>query len=100
MISLICGGFITHLLISGLIHKEASIGNIKTIKSRRGMDWMTDVNDWLGGYPYEFAARDEVINFMKDHSSGFVLEEVVASRGLANNKYLFVKHDRGVEDGY
>lgn len=31
--------------------------------STRGMDYWTDVRDWLGGYPMEFASYDETRNF-------------------------------------
>lgn len=40
-------------------------------KRNRGMDWQHDVNDWLGGYPYESATPDEVERFMS--SRGFAL---------------------------
>ncbi|MCA3421657.1 MAG: class I SAM-dependent methyltransferase [Roseomonas sp.] len=29
--------------------------------SARGMDWMTDVRDWLGGYPYESISEEEMM---------------------------------------
>lgn len=29
----------------------------------RGMDFLTDARDWLGGYPYEWASAEEVIDF-------------------------------------
>ena len=31
---------------------------------RRGMDYWTDVHDWLGGYPYELVASDELVRFL------------------------------------
>lgn len=36
---------------------------INNYQNVRGMDFMTDVRDWLGGYPYEFASIDELINY-------------------------------------
>jgi 2-polyprenyl-6-hydroxyphenyl methylase/3-demethylubiquinone-9 3-methyltransferase len=38
----------------------------------RGMDWHHDVHDWLGGYPYESTAPDEVVSFLTER--GFELE--------------------------
>ena len=32
--------------------------------SRRGMDWKTDVRDWLGGYPYESISKPEVMRLL------------------------------------
>jgi len=32
----------------------------------RGMDFYYDVVDWVGGYPYEHATKDEVIRYLKE----------------------------------
>ena len=41
----------------------------KPTKSKRGMDFYFDIIDWLGGYPYEYATKDEVITYVE--SLGF-----------------------------
>lgn len=46
---------------------------LKNYQTKRGMDFMTDVRDWLGGYPYESASPDEVREFMAQR--GFTLEK-------------------------
>jgi 2-polyprenyl-6-hydroxyphenyl methylase/3-demethylubiquinone-9 3-methyltransferase len=33
-------------------------------KKKRGMDYWRDLEDWLGGYPFEFATPDEVTSFV------------------------------------
>ena len=33
----------------------------------RGMDFYYDVVDWIGGYPYEHASRDEIASFLAKH---------------------------------
>eukprot|EP00928_Gymnodinium_smaydae_P039799 TRINITY_DN27110_c0_g1_i1.p1 TRINITY_DN27110_c0_g1~~TRINITY_DN27110_c0_g1_i1.p1 ORF type:complete len:518 (+),score=47.94 TRINITY_DN27110_c0_g1_i1:17-1570(+) len=33
----------------------------------RGMDFLTDAHDWLGGYPYQWLFADEIISFNKHH---------------------------------
>jgi len=38
----------------------------------RGMSWIRDIEDWLGGFPYEHATPDEVTRFMADR--GFELQ--------------------------
>jgi len=38
-------------------------------KQKRGMSFYYDVIDWVGGYPYEYAYKDEVINHVE--KSGF-----------------------------
>jgi len=32
----------------------------------RGMDFYYDIIDWLGGYPYEYASRDEMVTFVEN----------------------------------
>lgn len=45
---------------------------IATYKGTRGMNFYNDVDDWLGGYPYESATESEVIQFVE--KLGFTLE--------------------------
>lgn len=61
----------------------------KTNKKERGMSLETDITDWLGGYPYEYASAEEIINFVK--KLGFSLEKLKNNTGLRNNEYLFKK---------
>lgn len=63
------------LLLAGTsIRKRQSprsiIGNYR---QQRGMSFLHDVDDWLGGYPYESVRNEEVISFMA--SRGFELIE-------------------------
>jgi SAM-dependent methyltransferase len=53
---------------------------IKEYKSARGMDWAHDVHDWLGGYPYESAAPEEVHCFFAAH--GFAPEREFTHRAV------------------
>lgn len=57
--------------------------------ARRGMEWMTDLRDWLGGYPYEYATAEEIFAFAKPH--GFLLENLKTNNGLLNNEFLLAK---------
>ncbi|MGA2092705.1 MAG: class I SAM-dependent methyltransferase [Sedimentisphaerales bacterium] len=36
------------------------------LKSKRGMDFFYDVIDWVGGYPYEYASKEEVIKYVEN----------------------------------
>lgn len=40
----------------------------------RGMDWRHDVNDWLGGYPYESATPQQVTDFLA--TRGYVVQTI------------------------
>jgi SAM-dependent methyltransferase len=59
-------------------------------KRSRGMAVMTDLVDWLGGYPYEFATADEIVAFCTK-SCGLEEVKVVAltPRDTANNQFVF-----------
>lgn len=37
----------------------------KPIQKTRGMDFFYDVIDWIGGYPYEYAHKEEIVELMK-----------------------------------
>jgi SAM-dependent methyltransferase len=52
----------------------------------RGMTFWRDVEDWLGGLPWEFATRDEVVAFAEGH--GFDVVHVVEEGAGGNNTYL------------
>ena len=61
---------------------------IRDYKKKRGMSYFTDVKDWLGGYPYEYAKIEEVLRFCHNKLS---LELINIKTGEANTEYLFQK---------
>jgi SAM-dependent methyltransferase len=77
-------GMVGGYLVSG----RNPIREIKGHKSMRGMSWMVDIRDWLGGYPYEYASVAEVFHYMRDRT-GFTLERVNSTNSLRCNEYLF-----------
>ena len=46
---------------------------LNTYKKNRAMDPMTDIKDWLGGYPYEVATFDEIVTFLNEINQNFKL---------------------------
>lgn len=52
----------------------------------RGMDYMTDVRDWLGGLPYEDATPQEVLRFGRNKLG---MELINIATGEACSEYLF-----------
>jgi hypothetical protein len=54
---------VRHILAPALIRGQNSFREIYSYRERRGMDFLTDVRDWLGGYPYEDASIAEVLRF-------------------------------------
>lgn len=56
----------------------------------RGMDPWRDVVDWVGGYPFEVARPEEILDFY--HQRGFELERMKScGGGLGCNEYVFVR---------
>lgn len=56
----------------------------------RGMSRWRDIVDWVGGYPYEVAAPDEIFDFYRER--GFTLTRLrCRGVGLGCNEFVFVK---------
>jgi len=61
------------------------------IKMDRGMDFFYNVVDWVGGYPYEYASKEEVIQKMK--AKGFsCLRFCPAQVPTGCNEFIFQKN--------
>ena len=58
--------------------------------STRGMSPWHDLIDWVGGYPFEVARPQDVIQFEK--SRGFELVASHPTSGLGCNEFVF-RHD-------
>lgn len=67
---------IPYLVLSGLVRDLVNLRNplarYRHYEESRGMSRMRDWIDWIGGYPYEVASRDEVVTFFEQR--GFHLE--------------------------
>ncbi|MCG8434214.1 MAG: methyltransferase domain-containing protein [Gammaproteobacteria bacterium] len=59
-------------------------------KDKRGMKMWYDAVDWVGGYPYETAKPQGVIDFMK--SRGFSSVNILTKSGLGCNEFVFQRH--------
>jgi 2-polyprenyl-6-hydroxyphenyl methylase/3-demethylubiquinone-9 3-methyltransferase len=67
------------------------LGSMRIIinhKAKRGMSFMTDVRDWLGGWPYEPATAEEICDFCECRLG---LRKIKIRTGEANIEYLFAK---------
>jgi len=64
---------------------------LKNYKKNRGMDPMTDVKDWLGGYPFEVATFREIVTFLNRIHQNFKLIKYnkVNPGANANNELVF-----------
>jgi SAM-dependent methyltransferase len=55
----------------------------------RGMAFKTDVIDWLGGYPYEFASAEKLVEFCEGLGLKTVKVNRVEDTNLANHELVF-----------
>jgi 2-polyprenyl-3-methyl-5-hydroxy-6-metoxy-1,4-benzoquinol methylase len=73
-------------LMRFVIHREHPLGRYHN--ESRGMDWWHDAVDWVGGYPFEFAKPERVLEVIRP--GGFeLLRMVTVGDTPDNNQYVF-----------
>lgn len=77
--------YVLGLTISGV----NPVRYIREYHTLRGMDFMTDVKDWLGGYPYEYASVQTITSFYKKF--GFTRKKFTRARSIGCNEFLFMR---------
>jgi SAM-dependent methyltransferase len=81
-------GAASAMVLAYLLAGRNPVAEIKSHKTLRGMSWMVDIRDWLGGWPYEYASVEEIFTFVHERF-GFTLENVISTNTLRNNEFLF-----------
>lgn len=61
-------------------------------KKERGMSRIHDIIDWVGGYPFETAAPEDIFHFYKERC--FLLEELITRQGIGCNEFVFKRLNR------
>ncbi len=89
--------FACESLAIGLVKYRNPLGHILNYKKKRGMSIYHDWIDWLGGYPFEVARREEIISFYKE--AGFELRRLEQTNRHGCNQYVFQRSGRASEDG-
>ena len=73
--------------------REPSLRKKRSAVLQRGMAHAHDLRDWLGGYPYQYASRNEVVDAFSP--LGFDLLAFIPSRGWTGcNQYVFRRRQR------
>ena len=81
--------FVTALTVADLARGRSPVERFRG-RGRRGMSMYYDVSDWIGGWPFEVAAPEEVLNALR--GSGFVLQGLKTCGGKHGcNEFLFQK---------
>jgi 2-polyprenyl-3-methyl-5-hydroxy-6-metoxy-1,4-benzoquinol methylase len=75
-------------LASDLLHQRDPRACYAQYRKGRGMSILHDWIDWLGGFPFEVAMPEEVVDFC--HARGFTLRKIATSRGTVGcNEFVF-----------
>jgi 2-polyprenyl-6-hydroxyphenyl methylase/3-demethylubiquinone-9 3-methyltransferase len=88
------GGYATAKALKNAVVRRR-LPNMSGAYDERGMNWWRDIEDWLGGLPYEVSSPGEVLGHLRP--KGFELDRLADGLGEGGNDvYLFVRRDDGV----
>jgi SAM-dependent methyltransferase len=79
------------IVFAGIIYIAKSLVTRRNpLDKERGMDFWYDVIDWIGGYPYEYATRQEIESFMS--AEGFTSTRFIAAQVPTGcNEFVFAR---------
>jgi SAM-dependent methyltransferase len=81
-------------LLACLRNRENPVRVARDYRESRGMALWTDMLDWLGGYPYEFATVDEIVSYCEQRCGLRSLKTLpLTSRDTGNNQFVFIRLD-------
>jgi 2-polyprenyl-6-hydroxyphenyl methylase/3-demethylubiquinone-9 3-methyltransferase len=79
-------------LAADVLHGKNPRRRYVEYKKQRGMSVLIDWLDWLGGYPFEVAKPEEIIEAFR--KKGYRVEHLrTCGHGLGNNEFAFVKEE-------
>ncbi|MFA6184002.1 MAG: class I SAM-dependent methyltransferase [Parcubacteria group bacterium] len=81
--------YVTYFVIGLVANLKNPFSYIKNYSTLRGMNFFTDIKDWLGGYPYEYASVKEIIVYFKKYN--MICEKYTGVRSIGCNEFLLKK---------
>jgi len=81
--------FFLRAIAVGIIKYGNPFGVFSTYKKQRGMNVWYDWIDWLGGYPFETATPEEIVEFYTNR--GYSLRKIRTTNALGCNEFVFKK---------
>ena len=72
-----------------ILHGQNPLRFVREYAKHRGMTYFRDVEDWLGGLPYEYASIEEITAFLAPKGFELVRVKHAASHGC--NEFVFQK---------
>lgn len=80
--------FIEILYIAIIIPLKVLVFRKKFFRKKRGMKIYYDAVDWVGGYPFEYATKSEVVEFLNKRE--FKLIKYITTLGISGtNQFVF-----------
>jgi SAM-dependent methyltransferase len=79
--------YITALFAKMLLRGKSPFKYVREYNKRRGMNFYRDVDDWIGGLPYEYCGADELVNYMSN--KGLFLRRLSCTDSCGCNEFLF-----------
>lgn len=79
--------YFIQFFVKGVMKGENRFKYIANYKSVRGMNWWNDVKDWLGGYPYEYAKAEAMVDYFRNNNYK-VLKIKDCHNGIGCNEFL------------
>lgn len=94
LLGMIAGMFVVRGAGADLLALKNPFARYRRTARDRGMSFVHDLRDWVGGYPFEPAAPEEVVTFYVER--GFLLRRIrTVGAGRGCNEFLFVKVGNG-----
>lgn len=83
--------FLTAFLLADLLKFRNPQARYRPKHDARGMSVVTDIIDWIGGYPFEVATAKEILSFYQQR--GFELQQQKLTSSLGCNEFVFKKNE-------
>lgn len=87
MTALFVPGFLTAFCVADLLRGRSPFQRYRSRHDARGMSVVTDILDWIGGYPFEVATPAQIEQFYRER--GFQLLASRTTHGLGCNEFVF-----------
>lgn len=79
--------FMTREIVKGLVTSGNPFASFSSYRKQRGMSPYYDWIDWLGGYPFEVATPESLLDFYK--GCHFTLDRLISTNNLGCNQFVF-----------
>lgn len=83
--------FFFRMILNEILKRRNPFTVFRRYRKNRGMSIYYDWIDWLGGYPFEVAKPEVIIEYFR--KNGHILEKLRTNQGLGCNEFVFKKQN-------